>query len=339
MSKPLNVAIVGATGAVGTEILQILGECDFTAADLRLLAGERSEGNFLEFQGEQILVERLAKDSFAGIDLAFFCAGEGISQEYCPLAVAAGALCIDTSGAWRMDPQVPLVVPEVNAADLAGCRAKGIVAIPTSATIQMVLALKPLHDAAKLRRVVVATYQAVSECGSRAIDELRKQVGELLNGRPAAPEVYPHQIAFNCLPLIGDILDQGNTRAEMSLVEETRKILGEPNLAMTATAVRVPVFYGHSEAINVETQGKVSADQARELLGAAAGLSVVDDPAHNLYPLAADAAGQDLVLVGRIREDQSVPNGLNLWVVADNLRKGAALNAVQIAEILAADYL
>ncbi|KIH76606.1 aspartate semialdehyde dehydrogenase [Geoalkalibacter ferrihydriticus] len=338
MLKTFKVAIVGATGAVGTEILQILGERNFPVAELRLLASERSEGNFLEFQGEQILVERLTADSFAGIDIAIFCAGDVRSKEYCLAASAAGAVCIDDSNAWRTDPEVPLVVSEVNSQDIAGFRAKGIVANPSGSTIALALALKPLHDFAKIRRVVVSTYQSVSASGLRAVEELRVQTGELLNGRPAVNQVYPHQIAFNCLPHIDGFLDNGCTREEMALVQETRKILGMPSLGISATAVRVPVFYGDSETVNIETEAKISAAQARELLSAAPGLRIDDESEQNIYPLAIDAAGQDLVLVGRIREDQSLENGLNLWVVADNLRKGAT-NVVRIAEILAADYL
>ena len=339
MSKLYNIAIVGATGAVGTEMLRVLEEREFPVQELRLLASERSEGNFLEFSGEEIMVQKLTRDSFAGIDIALFSAGGDRSREFCPIAVAAGAVCIDNSSVWRLDPEVPLVVPEVNPGDIAGYTRKGIIANPNCSTIQLVVALKPLHDAASIIRVVVSTYQAVSGTGQKAIEELRIQTGELLNGRPADSKVYPHQIAFNCLPHIDVFLGNGYTREEMKMVNETRKIMGDDSIKVTATTVRVPVFYGHSESVNIETEKKISAELARELLAAAPGIQVVDDVKNQVYPMPIDAAGQDLTLVGRIREDESIANGLNLWVVADNLRKGAATNAVQIAEILAEKYL
>jgi aspartate-semialdehyde dehydrogenase len=320
-------------------MLRVLEEREFPVKSLRLLASERSEGNFLEFAGEAIMVQKLTRDSFAGIDIALFSAGGERSTAFCPIASAAGAVCIDNSSAWRMDPEVPLVVPEVNPGDIAGYASKGIIANPNCSTIQMVVALKPLHDAARIKRVVVSTYQAVSGTGQKAIEELRLQTGELLNGRPADCKVYPHQIAFNCLPHIDVFLDNGYTREEMKLVDETRKIMGDDSIMVTATTVRVPVFYGHSEAVNVETEKKISAALARELLAAAPGVQLVDDVENLVYPMPIDAAGQDLIMVGRIREDESIANGLHLWVVADNLRKGAATNAVQIAEILAEKYL
>lgn len=339
MSKKFNVAVVGATGAVGNEMLRVLEEREFPVGEMRLLASERSEGEFLEFQGEQLMVQKLARDSFAGIDIALFSAGGDRSREFCPIAAAAGAVCIDNSSVWRMDPEVPLVVPEVNPQEIARFRKKGIVANPNCSTIQMVVALKPLHDFATITRVVVSTYQSVSGTGQKAIDELRVQAGELLNGRPATAKVYPHQIAFNCLPQIDSFLESGYTKEEMKMVDETRKIMGDERIRVTATAVRVPVFYGHSESVNIETEKKITAARARELLAGAPGVSLVDDPANGLYPLPVDAAGQDLTLVGRIREDETIANGLNLWLCADNLRKGAATNAVQIAEILAEKYL
>jgi aspartate-semialdehyde dehydrogenase len=339
MSKLYNIAIVGATGAVGTEMLRVLEEREFPVKSLRLLASERSEGNFLEFAGEEIMVQKLTRDSFAGIDIALFSAGGDRSTAFCPIAAAAGAVCIDNSSVWRMDPDVPLVVPEVNPGDIAGYTRKGIIANPNCSTIQMVVALKPLHDAARIKRVVVSTYQAVSGSGQRAIEELRIQTGELLNGRPADCKVYPYQIAFNCLPHIDVFLDNGYTREEMKMVNETRKIMGDDSIKVTATTVRVPVFYGHSEAVNIETEKKISAELARELLATAPGVQLVDDVKNLVYPMPIDAAGQDMTLVGRIREDESIANGLNLWVVADNLRKGAATNAVQIAEILTEKYL
>ncbi len=339
MGKLWNVAVVGATGAVGNEMLRVLEERDFPVGTLRLLASERSEGNFLEFRGEQLLVEKLTADSFEGIDIALFSAGGDRSREFCPVATRAGAVCIDNSSAWRMDVDVPLVVPEVNPETIAGYGKKGIIANPNCSTIQMVTALKPLHDAGRIRRIVVSTYQSVSGTGQKAIDELRVQTGELLNGRPCAAKVYPHQIAFNCLPHIDSFLESGYTKEEMKMVNETRKILGDETIGITATAVRVPVFYGHSESVNIETEEKISAARAREILGAAPGIELLDDPQGLAYPMPIDAAGQDLVFVGRIREDQSVRNGLNLWICADNLRKGAATNAVQIAGILAQKYL
>jgi aspartate-semialdehyde dehydrogenase len=339
MSRLWNVAVVGATGAVGNEILRVLEERDFPVGELRLLASSRSAGNFLEFRDEQILVQELTGESFAGIDIALFSAGGGRSEEFCPIAAAAGAVCIDNSSAWRMDPDVPLVVPEVNPDEIAQYAKKGIIANPNCSTIQLVTALKPLHDFATIRRVVVSTYQAVSGSGQKAIDELRIQSGELLNGRSVDCKVYPHQIAFNCLPHIDVFLDNGYTREEMKMVNETRKIMGDGSLKVTATAVRVPVFYGHSESVNIETERKLTVEQARHLISNAPGCQLVDDPANQVYPMPIEAAGQDLTLVGRIREDETVENGLNLWVVADNLRKGAATNAVQIAEILADKYL
>ncbi len=339
MAKQCNVAVVGATGAVGQQMLEVLAERNFPIKEIRLLASERSVGKFLEFNGEQHMVQLLDKDAFEGIDIALFSAGGARSEEFCPIAAAAGAICVDNSSAWRMDPEVPLVVPEVNPQDIAQYTNKGIIANPNCSTIQMLVALKPLHDAAKIKRIVVSTYQAVSGTGRNAIDELRIQSGELLNGRPAPCEVYPHQIAFNCLPHIDVFLDNGYTKEEMKMVNETRKIFGDDSIGVTATTVRVPVFYSHSEAVNIETEQKLTADKARQLLAVAPGVKVVDDVAKLVYPMAIDAAGQDLTLVGRIREDESIANGLNLWVVADNLRKGAATNAVQIAEIVAAQYL
>ncbi len=339
MSRKFNVAVVGATGAVGNEMIRILEERDFPVQELRLLASERSEGKLLDFKGKPVVVQKLTKDSFQGIDIALFSAGGGRSLEFCPAAAASGAVCVDNSSAWRMDPEVPLVVPEVNPDDVAKHTKKGIIANPNCSTIQMVVALKPLHDFAGIKRVVVSTYQAVSGSGQKAIDELRIQTGELLNGRPAKNEVYPHQIAFNCLPHIDLFLDNGYTKEEIKMVNETKKIMGDDNIQVTATTVRVPVFFGHSESVNVETGKKISVEKARELLSSFPGLKVLDDPSANVYPMPIDAAGQDLTYVGRIREDETIENGLNLWVVADNLRKGAATNAVQIAEILAEKYL
>ena len=337
MKKSWNIALVGATGLVGEQVREVLDERGFPVAAIRYLAHGKGVGAILEFGGKPVPVEELRHDSFEGIDIAFFCAGSSQSREFCPSAARAGAVCIDTSSAWRMDPEVPLVVAEVNPHIIGEYRRKGIITSPASSVIQLVAALKPLHDHAGIRRIVVSTYQSVSGTGRKAISELQKQVGELLNGRPIQYSVYPHQIAFNCLPQIDDFEPDGSSGEEMKIINETRKILGA-DLRVTATAVRVPVFYGHSESINIETGARLSADKARELLAVAPGIELVDDPAEALYPMPIDAAVQDLVMVGRIREDASLDNGLNLWVVADNLRKEAG-NAVQIAEILVERYL
>jgi len=339
MAKLFNVAIVGATGAVGQEMLRVLEERNFPVGELRLLASERSVGKTENFKGEELDIQVLTKDSFNGIDIALFSAGGERSLEFCPHAAAAGAICIDNSSAWRMDAEVPLVVPEVNPDDLSQYVNKKIIANPNCSTIQMVLPLKALQNVSRIKRIVVSTYQAVSGSGQSAVDELREQSGELLNGRPAVNKVYPHQIAFNCLPHIDSFMENGYTKEEMKMVNETRKILGDSEIKVSATAVRVPVFYGHSESVNVETEEEISAAQAKELFNDFPGLQVIDEPDSSLFPMPVDAAGQDETFVGRIREDLSLINGLNFWVVADNLRKGAATNAVQIAEILAARHL
>ena len=338
MNKLWNVAVVGATGAVGAQMIECLEERDFPVGKIKYLASSRSAGEILEFRGKPVIVEELAHDSFEGVDIALFSAGGERSKEFCPSAARAGAVCIDNSSAWRMDSEVPLVVPEVNAHAIAGYTKKGIIANPNCSTIQMVVALKPLHDFAAIKRVVVSTYQAVSGAGRKAIAELDAQVKDLLNGRPAECEVYPHRIAFNCLPHIGSFEPNGYTGEEMKMILETRKIM-EADIRVTATAVRVPVFYGHAESINIETGKKITVEKARGLLADAPGCELVDEPENNEYPMPIDAAGQDLTLVGRIREDESIENGLNLWVAADNIRKGAATNAVQIAEILIEKYL
>lgn len=339
MSKKYNVAIVGATGAVGNEIIRVLEERDFPVDELRLIASERSDGDFLDFRDEAIMVQALNQGAFAGIDIAFFTAGAERSQDFCPIAATAGAICIDLSSAWRSDDDIPLVVPEVNAASLANFRNKGIIACPNAASIQLAIVLKPILDAAGLKRVVLSTYQAVSATGQKSIDALRNEVGELLNGRPVQPKIYPHQIAFNCLPQIDAFVEDGATREEVKIAEETRKILGLPQLPISVTAVRVPVFYGHSESINIETSKKLTMAAAHALLAVAPGCEVIDAPEQFSYPMPVEAAGQDAVLVGRIREDHSIANGLNLWSCADNLRKGAATNAVQVAELLIENHL
>lgn len=339
MAKKLwNVAIAGATGAVGNQMIECLEERNFPVGKIKYLASERSVGKILEFKGKPVVVELLDHNAFEGIDIALFSAGGSRSEEFCPSAAKAGAVCIDNSSAWRMNPDVPLVVPEVNPNAIAQYTKKGIIANPNCSTIQMVVALKPLHDYGKIKRVVVSTYQAVSGTGKKAIDELRIQTGELINGRPAEAKVYPHRIAFNCLPQIDSFEPNGYTKEEMKMINETRKIM-EADIKLTATTVRVPVFYGHSESVNIETEKKITVEKAFELLRNAPGCKLVDDVSKKIYPMPIDAAGQDLTFVGRIREDASVENGLNLWVVADNIRKGAATNAVQIAEILIKNYL
>jgi aspartate-semialdehyde dehydrogenase len=334
-----NVAVVGATGAVGEQMREVLEERQFPVGELRLLASERSAGQFLPFNGKQIRVEVLNEDSFQDIDIGLFSAGGGVSAKFAPLAVAAGAVVVDNTSHFRMEPDVPLVVPEVNAKEIAGYKRRGVVANPNCSTIQMVVALKPIHDTARIKRVVVSTYQSVSGAGRRAMEELSHQVAALFNGKDIRKEKFPHQIAFNCIPHIDIFMEGGYTKEEWKMINETRKILGEPALPVTATTVRVPVFCSHSESINVETLVKLSAAEARKILREAPGVIVADEPENNVYPMAIEATGKDATYVGRIREDDSVPNGLNLWVVADNLRKGAALNAVQIAEILIRDYI
>ena len=339
MGGTYRVAVVGATGAVGQQMVACLEERNFPVARLVPLASERSLGKTVTFLGKEIPVEVLNEDSFDGVEIALFSAGGGISKEYGPIAARAGAVVVDNSSAWRMDPEVPLVVPEVNPHDIGLYTKTGIIANPNCSTIQMVVALKPLHDAARIKRVVVSTYQAVSGTGQKAVDELAEQVRALLSCQATKHQVYPHRIAFNCLPHIDVFLPNGYTKEEMKMVNETVKIMGDDTIQVTATTVRVPVFYGHSEAVNIETERKLSPDEARRILASAPGVKVVDNPDQNEYPMPLDAAGQDLTLVGRIREDFSIANGLNFWVVADNLRKGAATNAVQIAELLIRDYL
>jgi aspartate-semialdehyde dehydrogenase len=326
------VAVVGATGAVGKEMVEILGEREFPVSELIPLASERSEGERIESGGKHLVVRKLTKESFKGVDIAFFSAGAELSREFAPAAVKAGAVVIDNSSAFRMEPMVPLVVPEVNAHDIE--KHSSIIANPNCSTIGLVVALKPIHDAVKIKRIVVTTFQSVSGTGRSAIDELAGQTVALLNFRDVETKVYPHQIAFNCLPHIDAFLDNGYTREEMKLVNETRKIMGDESIRVTATAVRVPVFRCHSESVNIETEKNISANETRAILSGAPGIIVYDDPKRNLYPLAIDTAGKDEIYVGRIREDGSIPNGINMWIVSDNLRKGAALNAVQIAENL-----
>jgi len=327
-----RVAIAGATGVVGGTVRAILEERGFPVGELRLLASARSSGRRLPFRGAEVEVQELGAGSFAGVDLAFFAAGGSVSKEFAPQAVAAGATVIDKSSMFRMDPGVPLVVPEVNADHLAAHT--GIIATPNCSTIQMVVALKPIYDAVGIERVVVSTYQAVSGSGQGGIAALDAQARRWAAGEPVEAQFYPHQIAFNVLPHIDSFLPSGYTKEEQKMVDETAKIFADPELKVVATCVRVPVFGAHSEAINVQTRRKLTVAEARELLAAAPGIELVDDPAELRYPLPLDAEGKDPVFVGRIREDVTVNNGLDLWVVGDNLRKGAALNAVQIAEEL-----
>ncbi len=332
-----TVAILGATGAVGKESLEILEERNFPLAGLRLFASKRSAGEVMTCQGKEWTVEELTESSsFAGVDFAFISATDAISKEYGPRLGAAGVVVIDDSGVFRMDPQVPLVVPEVNAAALRSLP-RGIVAIPNCTTTPLVMALKPLHDAVGVKRVVVTTFQSVSGTGAAAMDELLDQTRALMAFRDVKAEVYPYQIAFNLLPHIGSFSEGGECSEEIKIVRETRKILDAPKMRVTSTTVRVPVLRCHSESINVELDKPLSPNDARAALAAMPGVLVYDDPLKKLYPMPLDATGKDEVYVGRIREDASVTNGLNLWVVSDNLRKGAALNAVQIAECLVRD--
>ncbi len=334
-----KVAVVGATGAVGNEMIRVLEERNFPVGELTLLASQRSLGVEIEFRGKSLPVQVLTENSFEGIDIGLFSAGGSISERYAPIAAEAGCVVIDNTSAFRMTPDVPLVIPEVNPEAIADYRNRGIIANPNCSTIQMLVALKPIHDAVRIRRIVVSTYQAVSGTGKKAIEELSAQTRALLSGKGVEAKVYPHQIAFNCLPHIDVFLDNGYTKEEMKMVNETKKIFNDPSIAVTATTVRVPVFYGHSESVNIETERKITPDQVRDLLSRAPGVKVVDNPGEKVYPLAIDAVGRDDTLVGRIREDESIANGINLWVVADNIRKGAATNAVQIAEVLIREFL
>ncbi len=337
--KKINLAVAGATGAVGNQMIHCLEEADFPVKSVKLLASSRSVGRQLRFKGDLIDVKELKEDSFKGVDIALFSAGGGTSEKFAPFAAKDGCVVVDNSSAWRMDAQVPLVVPEVNPHAIAQHTEKGIIANPNCSTIQMVVALNPIHKKYGIKRIVVSTYQAVSGTGKKAIDELFDQTRAIINFLDYETRVYPHRIAFNCLPHIDTFLDNGYTKEEMKMVNETRKIMEDDSIGVTATTVRVPVFFGHCESVNIETIKPVSAEDAKVLLENTPGIRVMDDPQKNIYPLALDAAGQDLTLVGRIRNDESIPNGLNMWIVADNIRKGAATNTVQIAQILADEYL
>ena len=352
-----RVAVVGATGAVGNMMIDVLERRSFPVREIVLLASERSAGKTLKFKGETYPVEELTESSFEGVDIGLFSAGGSISAKFAPIAGAAGCVVIDNTAHFRLDPDVPLVVPEVNPDAVAGYTTKNIVANPNCSTIQMVLALKPLHDEGTIKRVVVSTYQSVSGTGKDALEEMLFQSREIASAvnwtkddgldklhaairpfRTMETKVYPHRIAYECLPQIDIFLENDYTKEEMKMVWETQKIM-DPAIRLTATTVRVPTFFGHSESVNVETEKKITAKRAKELLARAPGVKLLDDPARKAYPLTALAAGEFDTLVGRIREDESVENGLNLWVVSDNILKGAALNAVQIAEILIERYL
>ena len=337
MQKKLKVAVVGATGAVGEAMLAVLAERSFPAREVVALASERSAGGDVAFGNGELDVVDLARFDPAGVDIALFSAGGSVSKEHAPRFAAAGAVVIDNSSAFRQDADVPLVVAEVNPEALRN-RPRGIIANPNCSTMQMLVALGPIHRAVGIERINVATYQSVSGTGRRALEELGRQTAGLLNFHSVEPEVYPVQIAFNVIPHGGDFLDNGYTSEEMKLVWETRKILGDESIGVNATVVRVPVFYGHSEAVAIETRDKLTAAAARALLEQAPGIEVVDVREPGGYPTpVTHASGSDLVYVGRIREDLSHPRGLNLWIVADNIRMGAALNAIQIAELIAAE--
>jgi aspartate-semialdehyde dehydrogenase len=338
--KKFNVAVVGATGAVGEALISILEEREFPVDQLFPLASERSAGSTVMFRNKPVMVQNLADFDFSQTPIGLFSAGGSVSAEYAPKAGAAGCIVIDNTSHFRYDDDIPLVVPEVNPEKIADYPNHNIIANPNCSTIQMLVALKPIHNAVGIKRISVATYQAVSGTGKAAVEELAKQTAELLNGREAEYSVYPRQIAFNALPHIDKFMDNGYTKEEMKMNWETRKIFGDDSIQVSATCVRIPVFYGHSEAVQIETHEPISAAKARELLEAAPGVIVMDSQEDGGYPTAVhDSAGQDAVFVGRIREDISFANGLNLWVVSDNVRKGAALNSVQIAEELIKSYL
>ncbi|MCB2427348.1 aspartate-semialdehyde dehydrogenase [Methylophaga pinxianii] len=340
MTKQIDVAVVGATGAVGEAMLDILHQRKFPVGKVYALASERSAGSTVQFGNKSLVVEDLATFDFSKVQIGLFSPGASVSEIYAPKAAAAGCIVIDNTSQFRYDDDVPLIVPEVNPDAVAGYKKRGIIANPNCSTIQMLVALKPIYDAVGIKRINVCTYQAVSGSGKPAMDELAKQTAALLNGRPVEAEVYPKQIAFNVIPQIDVFMDNGYTKEEMKMVWETRKIMGDNDIQVNPTAVRVPVFFGHSEAIHIETRDKITAEKAKALLAAFDGIVVLDEHKDGGYPTAVtDSSGQDPVYVGRIREDISHPNGLNLWVVSDNVRKGAALNSVQIAELLVEKYL
>lgn len=340
MSKTYDVAVVGATGAVGETMMRVLEERDFPVGTLYPLASERSAGKIVQFKGKNIRIQNLADFDFSKVQIGLFSAGGSISEEFAPKAAAAGCVVIDNTSHFRYDDDIPLVVPEVNPHRIADYKTRGIIANPNCSTIQMLVALKPIYDAVGIERINVATYQAVSGTGKEAIEELAVQTRDLLNGQPIKAEVYPKQIAFNALPHIDVFLENGYTKEEMKMVWETKKIFGDDNIVVNPTCVRIPVFYGHSEAVHIETRDKISAEQVTELLSNAPGVTVLDTRQAGGYPTAVtEAVDKDDTFVGRIREDISHPRGINMWVVADNVRKGAATNSVQIAEELIKHYL
>jgi aspartate-semialdehyde dehydrogenase len=340
MSREYDVAVVGATGAVGEAMISILEERAFPVRKLYLLASARSVGKSIMFNGKSVIVADLAEFDFSRVQIGLFSAGASISEKFAPIAAAAGCVVIDNTSQFRRDDDVPLIIPEVNVEALAGYSARNIVANPNCSTIQMLVALKPIYDAVGIERINVATYQAVSGTGKEAIQELASQTASLLNGQEVAQAVYPKQIAFNVLPQIDTFQENGYTREEMKMVWETRRIFDDPTIQVNPTCVRVPVFFGHSEAVHIETVDKITAQQAKSVFENAPGVTVIDDRVDGSYPTAVtESAGMDGVFVGRIREDLSHPKGLNMWIVADNVRKGAALNSVQIAESLSSIYL
>jgi len=337
--KSYNIAVAGATGVVGREMLSILAQRNFPVGGIRLLASERSAGEKLAFKGKDEVVRLLSEETFEGMDIGLFSPGAKVSAVYAPVAAKAGCVVIDNTSHFRMDPDVPLVVPEVNPEAIADYKKKNIIANPNCSTIQMVVALKPIHDAFRIKRVVVSTYQSVSGAGKEAMEELSGQTRSIFNMKGIEKKVFPHQIAFNCIPHIDEFLDNGYTKEEMKMANETRKIMGDDSIKVTATTVRVPVFVGHSESVNIETEKRISPQDVRDILKKAPGVKVVDEPKKALYPMPIDSCEEDDVFVGRIRKDDTVENGINMWIVSDNLRKGAALNAIQIAEILIKEYL
>ena len=334
-----NVAVVGATGAVGGEMVRILEERKFPVAELALFASEKSFGKKIRFCGRGISISQINDDSFKNVDIVLFSAGSDISRKYVPLASSFGAVVIDNTSAFRMEDDIPLVIPEVNPDDIGLFRETRVIANPNCSTIQMIVALYPLHIRAGIKRIVVDTYQAVSGAGLLAVEELSKQVVALLSGSDAKSNSFPHRIAFNCIPHIGIFDESGNTEEENKLIKETQKILNDDSILISATAVRVPVFYGHSEAVHVEFKSELSPDDARSILGVSEGVTIVDNPNLCEYPMPSDVAGKDDVFVGRLRLNSSMKNGLSMWISADNIRKGGALNAIQIAELLIKDYI
>lgn len=338
--KKYDIAVVGATGAVGETIMKVLEERNFPVGKIYPLASSRSAGKKIEFNGEWVAVQDLETFDFSKVQIGLFSPGASVSAIYAPKAAAAGCVVVDNTSQFRYDDDIPLVVPEVNPEAIAGYKARGIIANPNCSTIQMLVALKPIYDAVGIERINVATYQAVSGTGKEAIEELAKQTANIMNLKPVECEVYPKQIAFNCIPQIDVFMENGYTKEEMKMVWETQKILGDDLIKVNPTAVRVPVFFGHSEAVHIETKQKITAQQARDLFEKAPGLVVIDEHKDGGYPTAvSDAVDTNPVYIGRIREDISCEKGLNIWVVADNVRKGAATNTVQIAEVLIEKYL